>query len=71
MGVESNAMQFYPEASKEEAKIPPGIYTHTNGHLDLTSIRGSGFGYRLDEINRLLPAKEDMKINGSIRSKEW
>lgn len=63
MGVESNAMQFYPEASKAEAEIHPGIYTRTNGHLDLTTIRGPGFGYRLDEINRLLPPKENVENN--------
>ena len=61
MGVESNAMQFYPEASKAEAKIHPGLYERKMGLLDLTTIRGSGFGYRLDEINRLLPAKEDIE----------
>lgn len=63
MGVESNAMQFYPEASKAEAEIHPGIYTRRNGHLDLTTIRGPGFGYRLDEINRLLPPKENLENN--------
>ena len=26
MGVESNAMQFYPEASLAEAKVHPGLY---------------------------------------------
>lgn len=61
MGVESNAMQFYPEASGAEAKIHPGLYTRKKGQLDLTTIRGSGFGYRLDEINRLLPPKEYIK----------
>jgi L-alanine-DL-glutamate epimerase-like enolase superfamily enzyme len=56
MGVESNAMQFYPEASTYEAHVHPGLYTRRNGKLDLTSISGSGFGYRLDEIIRPLPA---------------
>ncbi len=60
MGVESNAMQFYPDASRAEAEIHPGIYTRKNGHLDLTTIKGSGFGYRLDEINRTLPAYEEL-----------
>ena len=61
MGVESNAMQFYPEVSRAEAKIHPGIYTRRNGHLDLTTITGPGFGYRLDEINRPLPANEEVE----------
>ncbi|MBI4586670.1 MAG: mandelate racemase/muconate lactonizing enzyme family protein [Planctomycetes bacterium] len=56
MGVETNAMQFYPEASAPEAKIHPGIYRRRGGKVDLSSIRGPGFGYRLEEIERELPA---------------
>ncbi len=56
MGVECNSMQFYPEASKPEAKIHPGLYERRNGVLDLSSIKGNGFGYRLSEITRDLPA---------------
>lgn len=55
MGVESNAMQFYPDASKAEAAVHPGIYQRRRGILDLATINGSGFGYRLDEIERELP----------------
>jgi L-alanine-DL-glutamate epimerase-like enolase superfamily enzyme len=55
MGVESNAMQFYPEASSYEARVHPGLYTRRDGELNLSTIRGTGFGYRLDEINRPLP----------------
>ncbi len=55
MGVESNAMQFYPRASDPEAVIHPGLFQRRGGRLDLTSIQGSGFGYRLDEIQRTLP----------------
>jgi hypothetical protein len=55
MGVESNGMQFYPEASAPEAKVHPGLYQRRNGIVDLSSIRGPGFGYRLGEINRDLP----------------
>jgi L-alanine-DL-glutamate epimerase-like enolase superfamily enzyme len=55
MGVESNAMQFYPDASSLEEKIHPGLYRRRQGRLDLSSILGPGFGYRLDEIQRSLP----------------
>jgi L-alanine-DL-glutamate epimerase-like enolase superfamily enzyme len=54
MGVESNSMQFYPDASLFEARIHPGLYSRRNGELDLSSIAGPGFGYRIDEINRPL-----------------
>jgi L-alanine-DL-glutamate epimerase-like enolase superfamily enzyme len=55
MGVESNAMQFYPDASSCEARVHPGLYTRRDGQLDLSTIRGAGFGYRIGEINRPLP----------------
>jgi hypothetical protein len=61
MGVESNAMQFYPEASNPEAKVHPGLYRRRAGQLDLSSISGPGFGYRLDEIDRQLPEPETIK----------
>jgi L-alanine-DL-glutamate epimerase-like enolase superfamily enzyme len=55
MGVETNAMQFYPRASDAEAKVHPGLYLRRGGEVDLTTIRGPGFGYRADEITRDLP----------------
>ncbi len=48
MGVESNGMQFYPEASKSEASIHPGVYQRRGGMLDLSTIRGNGFGYQIN-----------------------
>jgi L-alanine-DL-glutamate epimerase-like enolase superfamily enzyme len=55
MGVESNGMQFYPEASLIEAAVHPGIYQRRNGVLDLSTLGGSGFGYKVEEINRQIP----------------
>jgi L-alanine-DL-glutamate epimerase-like enolase superfamily enzyme len=55
MGVESNSMQFYPDASAPEAAVHPGLFRRRNGALDLTSVHGFGFGYRVDEIHRTLP----------------
>jgi L-alanine-DL-glutamate epimerase-like enolase superfamily enzyme len=55
MGVETNAMQFYPEASAPERRVHPGLYLRRDGRVDLSSIRGPGFGYRLGEIRRDLP----------------
>jgi len=56
MGVETNSMQFYPEASLPEAQIHPGVYKRIEGMVDISTIRGPGFGYRLEEIKRDLPA---------------
>ena len=55
MGVETNAMQFYPEASAAEAAIHPGLYQRRCGHVDLSTVTGPGFGYQMDRIHRPLP----------------
>jgi len=57
MGVETNAMQFYPAASAPEEAVHPGLYRRRDGCVDLSTLRGPGFGYRLDEIKRQLPAR--------------
>ena len=56
MGVETNAMQFYPDASAVEARVHPGLYRRRAGHVDLATLTGAGFGYRVDEMTRPLPA---------------
>jgi hypothetical protein len=55
MGVETNGMQFLPKASEIEAAVHPGLYRRLGGVVDLSTISGSGFGYRLAEIDRPLP----------------
>jgi L-alanine-DL-glutamate epimerase-like enolase superfamily enzyme len=55
MGVETNGMQFYPDASLPEAAVHAGLYRRRQGNLDLSSLAGAGFGYRLDAIRRPLP----------------
>jgi hypothetical protein len=55
MGVETNAMQFYPDASLSEEAVHPGLYRRREGEIDLSTIAGPGFGYRLSEVSRELP----------------
>jgi L-alanine-DL-glutamate epimerase-like enolase superfamily enzyme len=55
MGVETNAPQFYPEASQPEAQIHPGLYRRREGKVVLSTLTGGGFGYRCGEIKRELP----------------
>jgi L-alanine-DL-glutamate epimerase-like enolase superfamily enzyme len=55
MGVETNSMQFYPDASLPEEAVHPGLYRRRNGRVDLSTLTGPGFGYRLTEIDRRLP----------------
>lgn len=56
MGVECNAMQFYPDASLPEEKAHPGLYKRRHGVVDISTLKGPGFGYCLDQIQRTLPA---------------
>jgi hypothetical protein len=55
MGIETNAIQFYPQASAPEAQVHPGLYTRRDGQVDWSTVGGPGFGYRLAEIDRRLP----------------
>ncbi len=54
-GVETNGMQFYPQASAPEAAIHPGLYQRRAGIIDLKTLGKTGFGYRIAEISRSLP----------------
>ena len=55
MGVETNAMEYYPAASGAEAAVHPSLYRQRAGTVDLSTVRGPGFGYRLAEMRRELP----------------
>lgn len=50
MGVETNSMQFYPLASTAAARVHPGLYRRRGGCVDLSTLGGPGFGYRVAEI---------------------
>jgi L-alanine-DL-glutamate epimerase-like enolase superfamily enzyme len=56
MGVETNSMQFYPQASAEEAEFHPRSFARVDGHVDLASIHGAGLGYNGATTARALPA---------------
>jgi L-alanine-DL-glutamate epimerase-like enolase superfamily enzyme len=59
-GVETNGMQFYPEASAAEAKVHPDLYRRREGKVRLHSLQGPGFGYRLEEIDHPLPKPQSI-----------
>ncbi|MFM9009861.1 MAG: enolase C-terminal domain-like protein [Planctomycetota bacterium] len=63
-GVETNGMQYYPEASAPEAAVHPGAYRRRGGSVDLGTFTGPGFGQRVTEIGRALP--EPACVAGSI-----
>jgi hypothetical protein len=55
MGVETNSMQFYPDASLPEARVHPGLYRRTGGCIRMETVRGPGFGHQMEEVGRELP----------------
>ena len=55
MGVETNSMQFYPDASQLEAVVHAGAYRRRGGEVDISTVRGAGFGYGIENIMRELP----------------
>jgi len=58
MGVESNGMQFYPAASAPEEAVHPGLFRRRDGVLDRSTLGPTGFGYRVEEMQRDLPEAE-------------
>ncbi|MDG2389913.1 MAG: hypothetical protein P8M30_11390 [Planctomycetaceae bacterium] len=67
MGIETNSMQFYPDASEPEAKIHPGMYRRREGCVDLSTLGSTGMGYRIEEIERELPPPAISCESGSIK----
>jgi L-alanine-DL-glutamate epimerase-like enolase superfamily enzyme len=65
-GVETNGMQYYPEASAAEAAVHPGAYRRRGGTVDLSTFTGPGFGMRVAEIGRPLPEPETVAGSLSI-----
>jgi L-alanine-DL-glutamate epimerase-like enolase superfamily enzyme len=55
-GVEANSRQFFPAASIPEERVHRGLFRLTDGHIDTSSIRGAGLGYRWEEIGRTMIA---------------
>lgn len=49
-GLEANSCQYFPNSSIREAKVHPGIFRRRNGRLNLNSLQGCGFGFRMEEI---------------------
>ena len=45
----------WKQPSLAEARIHPGIFARRGGILDLSTLTGPGFGYRVEEIGRELP----------------
>ena len=57
MGVESNGMQFYPEASVREARVHPGIYSRSEGSSIFPPFQGRVSATKWKEFKRRPTAK--------------
>ena len=44
-----------PSPSQAEAVVHPGVYRRRGGAVHIATVQGSGFGYRLEKIERELP----------------
>ena len=50
--LEANARQYYPTGSAPEVAVHPGITTVNGGEIETGSLRGTGFGYQIERIDR-------------------
>jgi L-alanine-DL-glutamate epimerase-like enolase superfamily enzyme len=66
LGVETNAMQFYPQASAVEAAYHPGLYARSGGYVDLKTLAGPGFGYNGAQDARQLPPPVASRGQGGV-----
>jgi len=49
-GVEANSRQFFPKANEAAARVHPGLFSIRDGKARTSSIRGTGLGFRVDEM---------------------
>lgn len=49
-GVEANSRQFFPKANEAAAKVHPDLFNISEGVAKTASIRGTGLGLRVDEM---------------------
>jgi L-alanine-DL-glutamate epimerase-like enolase superfamily enzyme len=54
LGVESNAVQFFPQTSAPESRVHRGIFNRSNGFVDTESIRGHGLGLQVGRLDRTI-----------------
>jgi hypothetical protein len=55
-GVEANSRQFFPKANGAAAKVHPELFNIRDGKARTSSIKGTGLGFRIDEMELGLTA---------------
>lgn len=57
-GVEANSRQFFPKANEAAAKVHPDLFNISEGVAKTASIRGTGLGLRVDEMELRMESLE-------------
>lgn len=57
-GVEANSRQFFPKANEAVAKVHPDLFNISKGVAITASIRGTGLGLRVDEMELRMESLE-------------
>ena len=57
-GVEANSRQFFPKANEAAARIHPELFNIRDGKARTSSMKGTGLGFRVDEMELGLESRE-------------
>ena len=57
-GVEANSRQFFPKANEAAAKVHPELFNIRDGKARTSSIKGTGLGFRINEMELGLESGE-------------
>ena len=57
-GVEANSRQFFPKANEAAARVHPELFNIRDGKARTSSMKGTGLGFRIDEMTLGLESRE-------------
>ena len=66
-GVEANSRQFFPKANETAAKIHPELFNVRNGVAKTLAVKGTGLGFRIEEMKGFIEFLEKNDIGKKKR----
>ena len=57
-GVEANSRQFFPKANEAAARVHPELFNIRDGKARTSSMKGTGLGFRIDEMTLGLESRQ-------------
>ena len=57
-GVEANSRQFFPKANEAAARVHPELFNIRDGKARTSSMKGTGLGFRVDEMELGLESRQ-------------